>query len=173
MKAKKSAPRAKAGTSKAPQRGKGCDQTKTRPMIGRPRQFPDEQIEQAFSLMAEEGVSLKAACQAVGIAYDATRQRIYNDQRLSSLHARAREDYLDVRVQEMNEIAKTEPDVQRARLMCDNIKWEAARVLRKKYGDRLEVDQNINNVKSLSDEDLEREINAYIAKIAEERASGA
>lgn len=152
----------KAATKKAPRKKTPRKKTAEPAKIGRPRLIQDEQIEQAFSLMAEEGVSLKAACQAVGITYSSTRDRIYSDQRLSALHARAREGYLDSRVQEMNEIALTEPDVQRARLMCDNIKWEAARILRKKYGDRLEIDQTVRTVKSMTDEELEREIAAEI-----------
>jgi hypothetical protein len=37
----------------------------------------------------------------------------------------------------MQNIAETVEDVSRAKLLCDNIKWEAARVSPKKYGDRI------------------------------------
>lgn len=54
------------------------------------------------------------------------------------MHARAREEYAEARVAEMQRIAETVEDVSRAKLLCDNIKWEAARVSPKKYGDRIE-----------------------------------
>ena len=44
-------------------------------------------------------------------------------------HARARQrEYAEARVAEMQNIAETVEDVARAKLMCDNIKWETARV---------------------------------------------
>jgi hypothetical protein len=48
-------------------------------------------------------------------------------------------DYLRFKVEDMERIATTEPDVQRARLLCDNIKWEAQRVARHIYGDHIVV----------------------------------
>ena len=56
---------------------------------------------------------------------------------LADMHARAREEYAEAKVEEMQNIAETVEDVGRARLLCDNIKWEAARVSPKKYGDRI------------------------------------
>jgi len=54
------------------------------------------------------------------------------------MHARAREEYAEARVAEMQRIAETVEDVGRAKLLCDNIKWEACRIAPKKYGDRIE-----------------------------------
>ncbi len=56
---------------------------------------------------------------------------------LADMHARAREEYAEAKVEEMQNIAETVEDVSRARLLCDNIKWEAARVAPKKWGDRI------------------------------------
>lgn len=56
---------------------------------------------------------------------------------LTDMHARAREEYAEAKVEEMQNIAETVEDVSRAKLLCDNIKWEAARVSPKKYGDRI------------------------------------
>ena len=56
---------------------------------------------------------------------------------LADMHARAREEYAEAKVEEMQNIAETVEDVSRAKLICDNIKWEAARVSPKKYGDRI------------------------------------
>jgi len=59
---------------------------------------------------------------------------------LSDMHARAREEYAEARVEDLQNIAETVEDVGRARLLCDNIKWETARVAPKKYGDRTALD---------------------------------
>lgn len=57
---------------------------------------------------------------------------------LADMLARAREEYAEARVTEMQDIAETVEDVARAKLMCDNIKWETARVAPKKYGDKVQ-----------------------------------
>lgn len=51
------------------------------------------------------------------------------------MYARAKDSYAHARVAQLHRIARDEPDVARARLMCDNIKWESAKVLPKVYGD--------------------------------------
>ena len=57
---------------------------------------------------------------------------------LADMHARAREEYAEAKVEEMQNIAETVEDVARAKLLCDNIKWETARVAPKKYGDKVQ-----------------------------------
>jgi len=97
----------------------------------------DEQIIEVISEMGETGVSLKSACDAHGFVYRTVMNRITLNPELKALNTRAREDYMRVRARQLNEVASNEPDVHRARLMCDNIKWEAARVLPKEFGDRV------------------------------------
>lgn len=48
----------------------------------------------------------------------------------------------DLEVDNLDTIAREEPDVQRARLRCENIKWKVARRHASKYGDRLDVNLN-------------------------------
>lgn len=98
----------------------------------------DEQIAEVIDRVAD-GVSLKKACAEAGFEYTNIVRRIRKSDALTQLDARAREDYQRTRVDELNEVALNEPDVQRARLMCDNIKWEAARVARKIYGDKVDL----------------------------------
>jgi hypothetical protein len=98
----------------------------------------DEQIVPVIDRIAN-GSTLKAACADAGFHYGNILDRIRASERLTALDARAREDYQRVRVDEMEEIARTTKDVNRARLMCDNIKWEASRVARKIYGDRVDL----------------------------------
>ena len=97
----------------------------------------DEKIIELISEMGETGVSLKAVCDKHGLVYRTIMNRIRSTEELAALDARSRADYVRVRARELNEIAVSEPDVARARLMCDNIKWEAARVLPKEFGDRM------------------------------------
>lgn len=99
------------------------------------QQYSDEQIEEAIEQVST-GSTLKAACLELGIGEHAARKRIIRDERLGQLYARARESYADVMAEKLNDIADEETDQQRARLKCDNVKWYAARVLPKKYGDR-------------------------------------
>lgn len=82
------------------------------------------------------GVSLKKSCQISGIGYANACTRINADEELAKTLASARIDYQQLRVDELHEIAESVEDVQRARLMCDNIKWEAARISPKTYGDK-------------------------------------
>lgn len=97
----------------------------------------DEKIIEVINEMGETGVSLKSACDYHKLVYRTVMNRIRSTPELSALDARAREDYVRVRARQLNEVAVNEPDVARARLMCDNIKWEAARVLPKEFGDRI------------------------------------
>lgn len=87
--------------------------------------------------MLSEGTPIIDACRLMGV----TRSKLYvalDAEGLGDMHARAREEYAEARVAEMQNIAETVEDVSRAKLLCDNIKWEAARVSPKKYGDRIE-----------------------------------
>jgi len=95
----------------------------------------DEAIH-VLSLLSD-GIPIVQSCRDLGI----TRSKLYtaiDREGLGDMHARAREEYAEARVQEMQNIAETVEDVSRAKLLCDNIKWEAARVSPKKYGDRIE-----------------------------------
>ena len=94
----------------------------------------DEAI-RVLSLLSD-GVPIVQSCRELGI----TRSKLYtaiDREGLRDMHARAREEYAEARVEEMQNIAETVEDVGRARLLCDNIKWEAARASPKKYGDRI------------------------------------
>lgn len=94
----------------------------------------DEAIH-VLSLLSD-GIPIVQSCRDLGI----TRSKLYtaiDREGLGDMHARAREEYAEAKVEEMRNIAETVEDVSRAKLLCDNIKWEAARVSPKKYGDRI------------------------------------
>jgi hypothetical protein len=104
------------------------------------RKYSDDDVRLCLAMM-EDGFTLKDACRAKGFKYESIRDRVYTNEAHSALYARARELYLENRVQTMNEIVDTEEDVQRARLKCDNIKWEASRVV-KKYREKQEIEHS-------------------------------
>ena len=95
--------------------------------------------EEAIHVLAllSDGVPIVQSCKDLGI----TRSKLYvaiDRECLGDMHARAREEYAEARVAEMQNIAETVEDVARAKLLCDNIKWETARVAPKKYGDKVQ-----------------------------------
>lgn len=98
-----------------------------------------EKILEALKEMGE-GETLKACVRRRGLGYTTAWEFIHRDAELVELYARAREAYAHAKVQQIHEIAESEPDVQRARLKCDNIKWEASKVIPKVYGDKQEIE---------------------------------
>ena len=85
------------------------------------------------------GESLRDACRVLGLQETAVRMRIIRSPSLSDVYARARENYADILVDRLMDIAQDQDDPQRARLMCDNVKWCASKILPKKFGDRTQT----------------------------------
>lgn len=106
---------------------------------GRPQMHSDEDIAEVLRMMGDDAISVKAAAKKLGIDYSTVWKRIGESQELTDLYARSTEEYARTMVERLHSTARDEPDVQRARLMCDNIKWEAQRVCRKIYGDKTEI----------------------------------
>ena len=110
----------------------------------------EEQIAAVLARIGE-GLTLKQSCKLAKFDYVNVVKRIGVSSELKQLHARAREEYVRTRVQDMHDIAKnTKIDPQRARLMIDVIKWEAARVIPKEFGDRVQQEVIITNNTTLS-----------------------
>lgn len=99
-----------------------------------------EQVQQAIDMTAEKSWSLKRCCEFIGLPYARAYVLINAHPELIKRWNAARVTYLQNKVEEMEDIARdTTLDVQRARLLCDNIKWEAQRVARHIYGDHIVV----------------------------------
>jgi hypothetical protein len=109
---------------------------------GRPPTHSDNQLAEVLALMGSEGLTLKEAAAKRKVPYSTIKGRIAASPSLSALYARAREEYAEEMVHRMNGIAREEKDVQRARLLCDNIKWNASRVLPKQYGDKQQLEHS-------------------------------
>ncbi len=93
----------------------------------------------------EDGQNLLQVCRAAGVSYSAVRRRIHDSPDLTALYARGRQGYAHAKVDELHEIAINEPDVMRARLRCDMLRWEISKVLPKIYGDKLSIEATTTN----------------------------
>ena len=123
----------------------------------------------AYSFMASELIPLKDACVMAGIPYSIISHTTCHDPELKAFSRTQREQYLIGRVDQLQEIAMTTPDVQRARLLCDNIKWEISRMLPNQYGDRVTLTGDSENPvilqHKITAEELERKIRGEIIDV--------
>ena len=110
----------------------------------------DQDIIEIIERLAD-GLTLKQSCKKSKRGYCNVIRRIGESAELKKLHAHAREEYIRSRVQDMHDIAKNPKiDPARARLMMDAIKWEAARVLPKEFGDRVQQEVILTQNTTLS-----------------------
>ena len=123
----------------------------------------------AYSFMASELIPLKDACVMAGIPYSIISHVTCHDPELKAFSRTQREQYLIGRVDQLQEIAMTTPDVHRARLLCDNIKWEIARMIPSQYGDRVTLTGDSENPvilqHKISAEELERKIRGEVIDV--------
>lgn len=108
--------------------------------IGRPSAY-SEDVAGAICMEIMAGKSLRKICAMEGMPGTSTVFRWldqYPDFR--ELYARAREVQADVLADEILEIADSDLDPNRARVMIDARKWLAGKLRPKKYGDRVELD---------------------------------
>jgi hypothetical protein len=124
----------------------------------------DEQLVDVIERVAN-GMSLKQSLEVAGFSYANAVMRISGNADLKDMLARAREDYQALRVDQMHEIASMMEDVPRARLICDNIKWEAARISPKVYGDRIRSEHTGADGGAIQIEDARAPIASLIAGV--------
>lgn len=82
-----------------------------------------------------------------------------NNKEFFEQYAQAKEIGMEQAIDELEQIARGEEDVQRAKLIIDTRKWIASKKFPKKYGDKSEVDvtsggepiKNINVIKTGKD----------------------
>lgn len=139
-------------------------------MAGRPSSYSHKIAEKICLLISSESKGLRAICNehddlpsaktVYGWLGDEDKKEFRN------LYARAKDSQVEILVDEIIEISdftandtiETDkgpiPDnewIARSRLRVDSRKWIAAKLMPKKYGDRLEVDLNNKIVKVLVD----------------------
>lgn len=103
---------------------------------------------QVCTLLAT-GKTIEAACHLAGITeYRYTKWLVELPAFERSVRS-ARAILIDRRMDNAGHVARTEPDVNRARLIIDTDKWLASKLIPKVYGDRLDV--NVTATIDISD----------------------
>ena len=115
-------------------------------MTGRPSSYNEETAEALCEAIAQ-GHALYKLCEdrENWPAEKTVYQWLERHPAFAQSYARARERQQDRAADEMIEIAATEPDPQRARVMIDARKWRASKLAPKRYGDRIEVEQTVEH----------------------------
>jgi hypothetical protein len=132
--------------------------TRRQKAVGRPTVYSEELAEKILLRMCD-GDSLRKICRDEDMPARSTvhlwRIKIAT---FSDQYARAREAQVEARIEEANDIAddgtndytETEggarfnpENVQRSKLRCEQRRWEATKVLHKRYGDKLEVEGKV------------------------------
>ena len=102
--------------------------------------FTPAVLKQIFSKM-EVGVSLKKACESLGLARSSFITYIDKDPALYEQYARAQKIGQDYQFETMDEYAReSKDDPYTKKLYIDVLKWKLAKQQPKKYGDKLEVE---------------------------------
>src|SRR5688572_33339185 len=111
-------------------------------MTGRPTIFT-EKLATDICKQIIDGLSLRKICASDAMPNRDTihdwlsKNHIFSDQ-----YAKACKLRRENKFEEIEDIARTEPDVQRARLRVDVIKWQLSKEEPKKYGDKLDMTTN-------------------------------
>jgi len=115
------------------------------------------------------GDSLRSWCLKNKFSQVTTLSWINADSTRAEHYAHARDARADVMFDEMDEVselatvAETQVQVAGLRLKADNIKWKLARMNRKKYGEKMDIDQTITTA-DLTDEELDRRLAEQVLK---------
>lgn len=107
--------------------------------MARPTKYTDELAAKICERLMN-GESLASITRDEGMPVRSTVHLwLANDKAFSDRYEVARQIQADTYADEMEDIARTEEDVQRARLIIDTRKWVASKLKPKKYGDKMDV----------------------------------
>ncbi|WP_439461782.1 DNA packaging protein [Serratia quinivorans] len=145
---------------------------------GRPSDYTTE-LAETICLLLSEGESLRSVCSDEGMPCKQTVLRWLSQRpEFRAQYVRAKEEGAEAIAEELFDIAddgtndwmeKLDKEgevigyqlngehVQRSKLRIDTRKWYLSKIMPKKYGDRIQHEQNIT-IKDTSDDDLERRI---------------
>lgn len=112
---------------------------------------PEERkdIQDRLCRMIGAGLSIAKACEKDGMPNkDTIFDWLFDDQEFSDQYARARERRADARAERIDEIAAKaltgEYKADAARVAIDAEKWQAGKENSKRYGDKLQVEADLN-----------------------------
>lgn len=139
-----------------------------------PAPYPPDKVEawkdQICALIAE-GKSVQTIAAREDMPSSAMIYRwLADDGDFVERYTRAREQQADKLAEEIVDIADTEPDPNKARVRVDARKWVAAKLKARVYGDRIQVDGDMNV--RLSDAQLDNRIAQLIGKVGAGAAAG-
>lgn len=113
---------------------------------GRPTKYTDELAANICERLMN-GESLAAITRDESMPVRSTVHLwLANNKEFSDKYEVARQIQADTYADEMEDIARTEPDVQRARLIIDTRKWVSSKLKPKKYGEKLDIDAKVEQV---------------------------
>ena len=127
--------------------------------------FTQELFESICKDIATSSKGLKDVCENHGVSSVAFYAWIQNDSQLLNTYTRAREEQADLLADEIIKLADDKTgdtqvgefgdvgnaaNIARSRLQVEARKWIAAKLKPKKYGDKVEVESNVN-IQSLPD----------------------
>jgi len=145
---------------------------------GRPSDYTEE-LAEIICLRLAEGESLRSVCRDEGMpSKQAVLRWLARNESFRAQYVRAKEEGAEAIAEELFDIAddgsndwmeKLDKEgnavgyqvngehVQRSKLRIDTRKWYLSKIMPKKYGDRIQHEQNIT-IKDTSDDDLDRRI---------------
>jgi hypothetical protein len=142
--------------------------------MARPVEWTDErraEVVKVICLAIARGESLRRACSPEGRPSTTSfLEWMQEDSVLAEQYARAREDQADHYADEVIEIADSESDPNKARVRIDARKWAAGKRKPKVYGDRLQLDGDMNV--SMTDAQLDTRLTKLLGKAGVAVASG-
>lgn len=134
--------------------------------MGRPPFWTAEKKAEAQACICEQiaiGRSLVSICKDDGMpAYSLVMAWCQDDDDFRERYARARELQADYIADEIIDIADGAKDANIARLQIDARKWKAGKLRPKVYGDRLNLDADVNL--SISDEQVDARLAHLLGK---------
>lgn len=100
-----------------------------------------EQKDKAVEL-ALSGGTIREICRVVVVSTTGLYNELLRDSSFKTRFEQAREQGIETQVDSILDIAREEPDVQRARVVTDSIKWIASKRKPNTYGDKITMDIN-------------------------------
>ena len=142
-----------------------------KPRAGRPSKYSDELVSEICRRLSE-GESLRKICERDDMPARSTVNKwLARNKAFADQYARARERQADFYADEMVFLADTADDVNKARLQIDTRKWIAAKLLPKKYNDRMVTEHVAGEGVGLTDVDLAQRLTAILATGREVKGS--
>lgn len=129
------------------------------------KKFTQELFDAICKDIATSSIGLKDVCEKHGVSSVSFYAWIQNDETLLNTYTRAREEQADLLADEIIKLADDKSgdtqagefgevgnaaNIARSRLQVEARKWVAAKLKPKKYGDKVEVDANVNATVSIT-----------------------